>query len=112
MKKLYRLIFFTSIIITGYLSIVSASDIPAFAALGFISDKIVHSLVYFLIALSGLYSGFRFSNFLFLTLVFSFGFLIEMIHYFHPYRYFELADLVANLVGILLALFIFTKKIA
>jgi glycopeptide antibiotics resistance protein len=44
-------------------------------------------------------------------MIFSFGLTIEVIHYYHPYRFFEIADLIANLIGILAALVIFNKKI-
>jgi VanZ family protein len=47
-----------------------------------------------------------------LGLVFTFGLVIEIIHFYHPYRFFEIADLVSNLIGVLFALFIFNKKTA
>ena len=93
MKTLYRSIFFLSLLIVFYLSIVPASDIPNIAALDFLSDKLIHALIFLLI------------------MIFSFGFTIEVIHYYHPYRFFEIADLIANLIGILAALVIFNKKI-
>jgi glycopeptide antibiotics resistance protein len=43
-------------------------------------------------------------------MIFSFGLVIEIIHFYHPYRLFEIPDLIANLIGILLALVIFNKK--
>ena len=38
-----------------------------------------------------------------MAIIFSFGLTIEIVHYFHPYRYFEWADLLANFLGIILA---------
>jgi VanZ family protein len=38
-----------------------------------------------------------------MVIIFSFGLTIEIVHYFHPYRYFEWADLLANFLGIILA---------
>jgi len=58
----------------------------------------------------GLKCHFSISKIFLLTMIFSFGLTIEVIHYFHPYRYFEIADLIANLIGILTALVIFNKK--
>jgi len=42
--------------------------------------------------------------------IFIFGLIIELIHYFHPYRYFEYFDLLANLIGVTIALQIFRLK--
>jgi glycopeptide antibiotics resistance protein len=58
----------------------------------------------------GLNSYFNLSKLLLLGLIFTFGLAIEIIHFYHPYRFFEIADLISNLIGILLALFIFNKK--
>ena len=93
MKTPYRLIFFLSLLIVFFLSIVPAAAIPNIAALDFLSDKFVHALIFLLL------------------MIFSFGLMIEVIHYYHPYRFFEIADLIANLIGILTALVIFNKKI-
>ncbi len=38
-----------------------------------------------------------------MVIIFSFGLTIEIVHYLHPYRYFEWADLLANFLGIILA---------
>ena len=111
MKKLYRLIFFFSILIVFVLSIVPAGAIPNIAALDFISDKLIHVLIFLFLSFVGLKCDFNISKMLVLILIFSFGFAIEVIHYYHPYRFFEIADLIANLIGILAALIIFNKKI-
>jgi VanZ family protein len=93
-----------------YLSIVPASTIPNIAALSFIIDKFIHFLIFMYLALIGLMCGFQLSNSKLLIYIFSFGLLIEIIHYYHPYRYFEIADLLANLIGIFLALALYSLK--
>ena len=110
--KFFRILFFTSILTIGYFSIIPADKIPNIAALNFISDKLLHSLIFFNIAILGLLSNFKLSKLMLLTLIFSFGLIIEIIHFYHPYRYFEFADLMANLSGIFVALLIYKKKIA
>ena len=111
MKSLYRLIFTSALITTFYFSIVPAADIPNFAALTFLSDKFVHALIYFSLAYIGLNCYFNLSNPYLLVFIFSFGLIIEIVHYYHPNRFFEIADLIANLLGILFASFLFKKKI-
>jgi len=111
MKSLYRLIFTSALIITFYFSMVPASYIPNFAALTFLSDKFVHALIYFSLAYIGLNCYFNLSNTYLLVFIFSFGLIIEIVHYYHPNRFFEIADLIANLLGILFASFLFKKKI-
>ena len=111
MKTLYRSIFILSLLILFYLSIVSASAIPNIAKLGFLIDKLLHALIYLFVSFVGLKCHFNISKILLLIMIFSFGFMIEIIHLYHPYRIFEIADLIANLIGILAALVIFNKKI-
>ena len=111
MKKFYRLIFFFSILIVFFLSIVPATAIPNIAALDFLSDKLIHALIFLFLSFVGLKCHFNISKIFLLTMIFIFGLSIEVIHYYHPYRFFEIADLVANLVGIFAALIIFNKKI-
>ena len=110
MKILYRSIFFLSLLIVFYLSIVPAADIPNIAALDFLSDKLIHALIFLFLSFVGLKCHFNISKIFLLSMIFSFGFTIEVIHYYHPYRFFEIADLIANLIGILAALVIFNKK--
>ena len=111
MKTLYRLIFFLSLLIVFSLSIVPAAAIPKIAALDFLSDKLIHALIFLFLSFVGFKCSFNVSKMFLLTMIFSFGFTIEVIHYYHPYRFFEIADLIANLIGILAALVIFNKKI-
>ena len=110
MSKAYKLIFFLSIFVIFGFSVVPASDIPNIAALSFLTDKSIHFLIFLYLSSIGLLSRFKFSNIYLLIAIFSFGLLIEIIHFYHPYRYFEFADLAANSLGILLASFIFQKK--
>ena len=110
MKTRYRLTFFLSLLIVFNLSIVPAA-IPNIAALNFLSDKLIHGLIFLFISFVGLKCHFNISKTFLLIMIFSFGFMIEVIHYYHPYRFFEIADLIANLIGILAALVIFNKKI-
>lgn len=110
MSRTYKLIFFLSIFVIFYFSVVPASSIPNIAALSFLTDKAIHFLIFLYLSSIGLLSRFKFSNIYLLIAIFSFGLIIEIIHFYHPYRYFELADLAANSLGILLASFIFQKK--
>ena len=108
---LIRTIFLISIITIFYLSLVPSFEIPVFASFSFAIDKLVHFFIFFYITLLGLICRFRLSNRTVLISIFSFGLLIEIIHFYHPYRFFEVADLIANLLGILLASFFIQKKI-
>ena len=110
MNKAYKLIFFLSIFVIFGFSVVPASDIPNIAALSFLTDKAIHFLIFLYLSSIGLLSRFKLSNIYLLLAIFSFGLFIEIIHFYHPYRYFEFADLAANSLGILLASFIFQKK--
>ena len=110
MSKAYKLIFFLSIFVIFYFSVIPAFDIPNIASLSFLTDKAIHFLIFLYLSSIGLLSRFKFSNICLLIAIFSFGLFIEIIHFYHPYRYFEFADLAANSLGILLASFIFQKK--
>jgi len=93
-----------------YFSAVPASSIPNIAALSFLTDKMIHALVFLYLSFIGLNCYFDISKLMLLGMIFSFGLVIEIIHFYHPYRFFEIPDLIANLIGILLALVIFNKK--
>ena len=110
MKKLYRINFFLSLLLVMYFSAVPASSIPNIAALSFLTDKMIHALVFLYLSFIGLNCYFDISKLMLLGMIFSFGLVIEIIHFYHPYRFFEIPDLIANLIGILLALVIFNKK--
>ena len=98
-----RGMFFISIILIFYLSLIPASELEFFNALSFIGDKISHCVVFFYISILGMFCDFKIKYYIFMAIIFSFGLAIEFIHYFHPYRYFEWADLLANFLGIILA---------
>ena len=110
MKTLYRINFFLSLLLVMYFSAVPASSIPNIAALSFLTDKMIHALIFLYLSFIGLNCYFDISKLLLLGMIFSFGLVIEIIHFYHPYRFFEIPDLIANLIGILLALAIFNKK--
>ena len=105
-----RPIFFASLFVVLYLSIVPSYEIPNFASLSFLSDKLVHALIYFYLAYTGLLCRFSISRTMIIVLIFIFGLTIEIIHYYHPYRFFEYLDLLANLIGVTIALLIFKIK--
>ena len=106
---LTRLTLVFSLIVVFILSIVPASFIPNIAAFAYLTDKLIHGIIYFYLAILIFLSKFRLSNIKKLSLLFIFGFLIEIIHHFHPYRYFEVGDLLANFMGIYIAYLIFKK---
>ena len=110
MIHLIRLIFFASLFVVLYLSIVPSFEIPNFASLSFLLDKLVHALIYFYLAYTGLLCRFNISRTMIIVLIFIFGLIIEIIHYYHPYRFFEYLDLLANLIGVTIALLLFKIK--
>lgn len=101
-----RSLFFISVFIIFILSIVNTRSIPSLNYLLFDADKTAHVLTYFYLTYLGLLSGFNISKFTLFLMIFTFGFFIEIIHIFHPYRYFEYFDLLANLFGVTIALLI------
>ncbi len=98
-----RGIFFISLTLIFYLSLIPASELEFFSALSFIGDKISHSVIFFYLAMLGMFCNFTIKNQILMIIIFSFGLTIEIVHYFHPHRYFEWADLLANFLGIILA---------
>ena len=113
MKRVFwtRLTLVFSLIGVFILSIVPASYIPNIAAFEYLTDKLIHGIIYFYLAMLIFISKFRLSNTKnLLLLLFIFGFIIEIIHHFHPYRYFEVGDLLANFIGIYIAYLICKKN--
>ncbi len=88
------------------LSVVNADDIPKFNSLSLLSDKLVHLLIYAYLSYVGFMCKFQISNLTLAFYIFIFGAFIELIHFFHPYRYFEYFDLLANLFGVTIAFLI------
>ena len=103
-----RLVFFSSLAAVFVFSIVNANEIPRINALGFLTDKAIHLIIYFYLALIGLMCSFKTRKIV--LIFFMFGFFIEIIHIFHPYRFFEYFDLLANLIGVTIALQIYRFK--
>ena len=108
--NLIRLVFFSSLVAVFILSIVNANEIPRINALGFITDKVIHFIIYLYLALIGLMCSFKIRKIVLIFYVFLFGFFIEIIHIFHPNRFFEYFDLLANLIGVTIALQIYRFK--
>ena len=104
--KYSRLIFYFSLLVVFILSIVNADDIPRFNSLSMLSDKLVHLSIYAYLCFVGFICKFKISNLTLAIYIFLFGAFIELIHYFHPNRYFEYFDLLANLFGVTIALLI------
>ena len=102
-----RCTFFISIILIFYLSLIPASELELFNALSFIGDKISHGVIFFYISILGMFCDFKIKYYIFMAIIFSFGLTIEIVHYFHPNRYFEWADLLANSFGIFVARLIY-----
>ena len=105
-----RLVFFSSLAAVFILSIVNANEIPRINALGFLTDKAIHLVIYLYLALIGLMCSFKTKKIVLIFYIFMFGFFIEIIHIFHPYRFFEYFDLLANLIGVTIALQIYRFK--
>ena len=108
--NLTRLVFFSSLVAVFILSIVNANEIPRINALGFVTDKVIHFIIYLYLALIGLMCSFKIRKIVLIFYVFLFGFFIEIIHFFHPNRFFEYFDLLANLIGVTIALQIYRFK--
>ena len=101
-----RLIFYFSLLIVFILSTVNANEILRFNSLSMLSDKLVHLLIYAYLCYVGFTCRFKISNLTLASYIFLFGAFIELLHYFHPNRYFEYLDLLANLFGVTIALLI------
>ena len=101
-----RLIFYFSLLIVFILSTVNANEILRFNSLSMLSDKLVHLLIYAYLCYVGFTCRFKISNLTLAIYIFLFGAFIELLHYFHPNRYFEYLDLLANLFGVTIALLI------
>ena len=105
-----RLVFFSSLAAVFIFSIVNANEIPRINALGFLADKAIHLIIYLYLALIGLMCSFKTKKIVLIFYIFMFGFFIEIIHIFHPNRFFEYFDLLANLFGVTIAHQIYRLK--
>ena len=70
-------------------------------------DKLLHLMAYGLAGILTLMAYPNSSKYRLISLLFIYGFCIETAQLFAENRFFELADLVANLTGILLAVWLF-----
>ena len=107
MKTPYRINFFISLLLVMYFSAVPSSSIPNIAALSFLTDKMIHALIFLYLSFIGLNCYFNISQLLLLGMIFSFGLVIEIIHFYHPYRFLEIPDLIVTFIVILKAFAIF-----
>ena len=105
-RPITRAIFYFSLLIVFSLSMVKANDIPRLNELSIISDKFIHFLIYFYLGYVGLLCKFKISDYFIVSAVFAFSLFIEVIHFYHPYRLFEYFDLLANLIGVTIALLV------
>ncbi len=108
--NLTKLVFFSSLAAVFILSIINANEIPRINALEFLTDKGIHLIIYLYLALIGLMCSFKTRKIVLIFYIFMFGFFIEIIHIFHPNRFFEYFDLLANLIGVTIALQIYRFK--
>ena len=104
--KYSRLIFYFSLLVVFIFSAVNANEIPRFNSLALLFDKLVHLSIYAYLCFVAFTCKFKISNVTLAIYIFLFGAFIELIHYFHPNRYFEYFDLLANLFGVTIALLI------
>ncbi|MCK4912155.1 MAG: VanZ family protein [Candidatus Omnitrophica bacterium] len=77
-------------------------------------DKIIHGLIYFLLAflIVNTFSRKKIGNSRKYSFVYVFclGLVLEMVHYFLPYRSFEFGDILANSIGGFLGVLLVIKK--
>ena len=110
-KYFYIAFFLTLVVGVGSLIPLNSPSIPKLD----ISDKLIHISAYFLISISWLLSiqdkaKMLKVNRLIFTLILVYGIIIEVIQgVFTNYRQFDFFDILANLVGIILAFMIFFK---
>ncbi len=101
-----RLIFYISIFLILVFSIIEFN----LTLLSFSNDKLIHLLVFLYLSITALLSDFKINIwFLYFILIF-YGFIIEVLQSFLPYRFFELNDLLMNIIGVTIAFFFYYKK--
>lgn len=100
---LFKLLVWGWLLIILYLSLIPQISTPInFNHL----DKLLHLGSYGLVAILATLAYPKINCYVSTILLFSFGFMIEIAQLFAVNRYFEMADLVANLAGILLATYL------
>ena len=106
MTNLYRLLFAGSIIGIMLLSIAPLSDLGAAS----FNDKALHIIAFLYLAIISILSKFELDKIYLFILLISYGLLIEIAQTFLPYRYFEINDLLADLIGVTIAFGFFRIK--
>ena len=107
MTNLYRLLFAGSIIGIMLLSIAPLSDLGASSLF---NDKVLHIIAFLYLAIISILSKFKIDKIYLFILLISYGLLIEIAQTFLPYRYFEINDLLADLIGVTIAFGFFRIK--
>ena len=106
MTNLYRLLFASSILGLMILSIAPLSDLDTLS----LNDKLIHIVAFLYLGIISILSKFEIDKiYLFILLIF-YGLLIEIAQTFLPYRYFEINDLLADLIGVTIAFGFFRIK--
>lgn len=104
--------FATAIIITVAIAYLSLMKVPQNQPIFKISDKILHAVAYFVLTFSWLLAFYKkktIKHLLIAGCVF-YGILLEVLQgTLTDYRYAEYLDMVANTIGVLLALIVFNK---
>ena len=106
MTNLYRLLFAGSIIGIMLLSIAPLSDLGVAS----FNDKALHIIAFLYLAIISILSKFELDKIYLFILLISYGLLIEIAQTFLPYRYFEINDLLADLIGVTIAFGFFRIK--
>ena len=106
MTNLYRLLFASSILGIMILSTAPLLDLgaPPF------NDKLLHIIAFLYLAIISILSKFEIDKIYLFILLISYGLLIEIAQTFLPYRYFEINDLLADLIGVTIAFGFFRIK--
>jgi VanZ family protein len=106
MTNLYRLLFAGSILGIMLLSIAPLSElgVPSF------NDKLFHIISFLYLGIISILSKFNIDKIYLFILLISYGLLIEIAQSFLSYRYFEINDLLADLIGVTIAFGFFRIK--
>ena len=106
MTNLYRLLFASSILGLMILSIAPLSDLDTLS----LNDKLIHIVAFLYLGIISILSKFEIDKIYLFILLISYGLLIEIAQTFLPYRYFEINDLLADLIGVTIAFGFFRIK--
>ena len=106
MTNLYRLLFASSILGIMILSTAPLLDLKVSS----FNDKLLHIIAFLYLAIISILSKFEIDKIYLFILLISYGLLIEIAQTFLPYRYFEINDLLADLIGVTIAFGFFRIK--